>query len=245
MRAVVLAAGRGERLGPLGVDTPKCLLPIGGRPALARLLDQLSSHDVRDITVVTGYKHEDVGACALESTQGRATLVVNERYREDVNIFSLVLGLRDRDEPFVVFEADVVLHDACVTRVFGRGEDDASSWFTIGPFLPHQTSGILKADAQGNVIDVRVVPGYAPEFADYRKLIGILRVGRGEAVQYARLLREGARTNMRQYYLAPWIANLSSLPCVATEMGAAQAAAFNTQAEYAAARRIIEEQRPA
>lgn len=42
LRALVLAAGRGERLRPYTLATPKPLLPVGGRPLLASTLDALA-----------------------------------------------------------------------------------------------------------------------------------------------------------------------------------------------------------
>lgn len=45
-RAVLFAAGLGTRLGALGASTPKCLLPIQGRPLLDYWLEMLKSGDV-------------------------------------------------------------------------------------------------------------------------------------------------------------------------------------------------------
>ena len=43
MRAILLAAGRGTRLGPLGAGRPKCLLRLGGRTLIERLIDGLGA----------------------------------------------------------------------------------------------------------------------------------------------------------------------------------------------------------
>jgi NDP-sugar pyrophosphorylase family protein len=59
-RAVVLAAGRGTRLGALTVHRPKPLLEVGGRALLLRILDGLVTAGVGDVTVITGYLGEMV-----------------------------------------------------------------------------------------------------------------------------------------------------------------------------------------
>ena len=40
-QAVILAAGHGTRLGPLTKDRPKSMLPVLGKPMMARVMDRL------------------------------------------------------------------------------------------------------------------------------------------------------------------------------------------------------------
>jgi choline kinase len=62
LSAVILAAGRGERLRPLTDRSPKTLLPVAGKPILGRLLDALEELDVRTVVIVTGYRSARVRA---------------------------------------------------------------------------------------------------------------------------------------------------------------------------------------
>lgn len=56
---VVLAAGRGRRMGALGEECPKALLPVGDRPLLAHQLSLLHRLGVRRVWVVVGHRAED------------------------------------------------------------------------------------------------------------------------------------------------------------------------------------------
>lgn len=58
MKALLLAAGRGTRLGRLGKTTPKCLLEVGGVPAISRLMHQLLEVGVRSFLVNTHHHAE-------------------------------------------------------------------------------------------------------------------------------------------------------------------------------------------
>jgi len=60
LKAVVLAAGRGERLWPLTEDTPKPLLPIANKPILERTLEALASASIRQIILVVGFRNEKI-----------------------------------------------------------------------------------------------------------------------------------------------------------------------------------------
>jgi UDP-N-acetylglucosamine diphosphorylase/glucosamine-1-phosphate N-acetyltransferase len=58
MKAVVLAAGKGERLKPLTENRPKHLLPIGGVPLLELSLSNLAAAGVKQVLLVTHYMEE-------------------------------------------------------------------------------------------------------------------------------------------------------------------------------------------
>lgn len=51
MQAVILAAGRGERMRPLTDRVPKPLLVAGGRPLIVHILERLAAGGVRDVVI--------------------------------------------------------------------------------------------------------------------------------------------------------------------------------------------------
>ena len=65
MKAFLLAGGLGTRLRERFGDLPKSLAPLGGRPFIARQLEWLASHGVRDAVVCAGH-----GAAALKEAIG-------------------------------------------------------------------------------------------------------------------------------------------------------------------------------
>lgn len=60
--AAVLAGGLGTRLRSVIPDRPKVLAPVGGRPYLAHLLDQLAGCGVRETILLVGYGADQVRA---------------------------------------------------------------------------------------------------------------------------------------------------------------------------------------
>jgi mannose-1-phosphate guanylyltransferase/phosphomannomutase len=51
MKAMLLAAGRGERLRPLTDTTPKCMLPFEGKPLLEHWMSKLQSFGIREVVI--------------------------------------------------------------------------------------------------------------------------------------------------------------------------------------------------
>lgn len=65
MRAMILAAGRGERMRPLTDHTPKPLLPVAGKPLVVWHLERLAAAGIRDVVI----NHAWLGHC-LEAALG-------------------------------------------------------------------------------------------------------------------------------------------------------------------------------
>ena len=58
MKAIILAAGRGSRLGEYGRDRPKCQVELAGMTLIDRQLATLRGCGISDIVLVTGYQSE-------------------------------------------------------------------------------------------------------------------------------------------------------------------------------------------
>jgi NDP-sugar pyrophosphorylase family protein len=57
MKALLLAAGRGTRLGPLTANQPKPMIPIGGVPMIERIMSSIAGQTpIREFVLITGYK---------------------------------------------------------------------------------------------------------------------------------------------------------------------------------------------
>src|SRR3989442_3339405 len=60
MKAVILAAGEGARMGPFTASVPKVMIPVGNRPLLEYVVQALAENGVRDLIFVVGYRRERV-----------------------------------------------------------------------------------------------------------------------------------------------------------------------------------------
>ena len=83
MKAVILAAGRGRRLGPEGMSRPKILLRFGGRTLLQRHIENLEYCGVSDVAIVVGYRAELIrNEIEAIGRGGEVALIDNPRYAQ-------------------------------------------------------------------------------------------------------------------------------------------------------------------
>jgi len=79
MKAMILAGGMGTRLRPLTFSIPKPLLPVGEKPILQRIIEQLRGAGITDLVLATGYHAELIRAfCGDGSKFGVSVTYVHE-----------------------------------------------------------------------------------------------------------------------------------------------------------------------
>ena len=101
MRAVILAAGRGSRMGHLGDDRPKCLVELEGKPLIERQIAALRRGGVDEIGVVRGYRAEMIDFPGL-------SYFANERWAETNMVMSPAAAAPWlRSGPVIVTYADI------------------------------------------------------------------------------------------------------------------------------------------
>ena len=105
-KAVILAAGRGTRLGALTDEIPKPMVLLKGKPILEHLLDRLRAAGFEEALIVTGYRAE-----AIESYFGDYPLGIQFARQETVNgtATAALLGRSfTGNEPFFFTYGDIL-----------------------------------------------------------------------------------------------------------------------------------------
>lgn len=113
LTAIILAAGRGRRLGQATEGKPKCSLRVGPLTLLEHQLEALRAHRVQPVVVVVGYRGETVAA----ELDGRATCVLNPRHASTNSLYSLWLTREYARQGFVLLNSDVLFDPEILQRV--------------------------------------------------------------------------------------------------------------------------------
>jgi len=120
MKAIILSAGRGTRLGRLTADRPKCLLPVRDETSLLEVqLEVLAACGVRDVRVVTGFGAEQVDACLRASRVPfeRVSTRYNPFFDCSDNLVSCFLARGEMDRPFLLINGDTVFEARVLERL--------------------------------------------------------------------------------------------------------------------------------
>lgn len=115
-RGIVLAAGRGDELGELTKDRPKCMLPVSGKPILGHILDAYRSANVRDLVVVRGFAKNAVNLTG-------ATYVDNDAFASTGELASLACAKAHLDGPCLVSYGDVLFKKHVLDELFDAEGD--------------------------------------------------------------------------------------------------------------------------
>jgi len=113
MHAIILAAGRGNRLAEFNPDgRPKCLLEFGGRSLLARQLEILFQQGVMKATLVVGYEADQIiDHVGTLASRPEVSFVYNPAFTKG-SVLSLLSAkdIMNRGETILVLDADVLFH---------------------------------------------------------------------------------------------------------------------------------------
>jgi choline kinase len=123
MRAILLAAGRGRRLGS---DTPKCLLSIEGKTLLERHCVNLLESAITDLTIVVGFQKEAVASILPELPAGlRVELIENRDFlRGSILSLHVAVDAGRLDQGGLWMDADVLYPSALLRRLVGSRHEN-------------------------------------------------------------------------------------------------------------------------
>jgi N-acetyl-alpha-D-muramate 1-phosphate uridylyltransferase len=109
MKAIVLAAGRGERMRPITDRIPKPLVPVGGKPLIAYHLEALARAGVRDVVINLSYRGSQIREALGDGSSHGVRIAYSDEGPEPLEtaggIFNALPLLGP--EPFLVVNGDV------------------------------------------------------------------------------------------------------------------------------------------
>jgi len=122
VKAIILSAGQGRRLLSLTENTPKCLLPVSGKPIVEWQIDALLGAGVNEISVVTGFQSTLVETLLQQrySQQylgGQVNTIFNPFFEVADNLASCWIARFAMDRDFLLLNGDTLLEGSLLARV--------------------------------------------------------------------------------------------------------------------------------
>lgn len=187
VKAIVLAAGAARRLAPVTDRTHKCLLPVGGRSLLDRMLTALATNGVEETVIVVGHCQDQVRA---EAGSGRGRMRVSYVENSEYQKGSILSLWRAREtmtrDTTLVMDADVLFPDIFVERLIAAPA--ASALLLDRGFT--DTGEEVKLYAVGDRV-IALGKKFVPQSWDVLgEGVGFFKCGPEHAPEYIRLLAE-------------------------------------------------------
>ncbi|MDQ0839952.1 choline kinase [Sphingomonas faeni] len=147
MRAIILSAGRGSRLGDITRDRPKCLLEFAGRTLLDWQIDALNAAGIEDIVVIVGFGAKRV----IRAIEARSSVRVmyNPFFQVADNLASLWLAREEMDRDFLILNGDTLVSPDIVATAIREGRAPVNVTIT------HKTSydaDDMKVTLDGDIV---------------------------------------------------------------------------------------------
>ena len=136
IHAIVLAASRGEKLGELTEERPKCMVSVRGQPLLGRLVSTLRAGGIGDVTVVRGFKKETVDLPMIET-------VDNDDYAATGEVASLACAAERIDGECLISYGDVLFKRFILDALLGVEGDIVIAADALGQGRDFTTAGRL------------------------------------------------------------------------------------------------------
>ena len=148
MKAMLLAAGRGERMRPLTDTTPKSLLRAGGKPLIVWTIERLARAGITDLVINHAHHGEQIEA---ELRDG-ARLGVRIRYSPEQEALETAGGITQAlpllgSEPFIATAADIY-SDYDFARLAARAARLQLAHLVLVPNPDHHPGGDFAVEGE-------------------------------------------------------------------------------------------------
>jgi len=118
IKAIIIAAGMGNRMNHFTKEKPKCMLKVGGKTILDRLIDNLLNCGISNINVVVGYKKEYFD-------DDRYQCYVNHDYENNNILHSLFYAEEAMDSGFLFSYSDIIYDGSVIRQMLESNSDIA------------------------------------------------------------------------------------------------------------------------
>ena len=215
--ALILAAGRGERMRPLTDSTPKPLLAVQGKPLIVWHLEALARDGVRDVVINTAHLEEQFPAALGDGSRWGLRIRYSMEGRDHGGALETAGGMAQAlpllGEAFWVLAGDVFVpgfrFEASAAQAFVEGQDWGRMWLVPNPAHVPQGDFALTTDGRVQRKDQAAAgtPAYTYSTIGLYRPAMVEGVRPGEKAALRPCLERAIDANRLsgQLYTGPWV----------------------------------------
>ncbi|MBN1217348.1 MAG: NTP transferase domain-containing protein [Anaerolineae bacterium] len=164
MQAVILAGGEGKRIHPLGINKPKAMFEIMGKPLIQFVVENLREVGITDLIIVTGPNQEQIHNHFGDGSE----FGVNVRYTFQAQPLGMANAVQTAegmvDTPFFVLNANDIFEPRLLTEVMARADETGANLVLVGRKVAEPWRfGVMGFDGDGRLVKVVEKPPVGQE----------------------------------------------------------------------------------
>ena len=191
MKAIILAAGTGSRIRRLSKIKHKCLIKIGEKTLITRLVDTLREFDIKDILIITGYKSSQI----KREIKKKAKYLYFPRYRYTNNLQTLLYAKKMINGPFICSFSDVYFYQHIIKNLIKNKND-----FCLGIDTGKTLKNTMRIIKMGNKITQ--IGSHVEISKSNGNFIGIAKFSKNGANKLKKALNHFKENNEDYYTIA-------------------------------------------
>lgn len=185
-RAIIMAAGLGNRMKPITLNTPKPLIEVNGKRMIDTIIDGLYSNGINEIYIVIGYLSDKFNV--LHDKYPDVKFIKNPYYDTCNNISSLYVA-RDYIENAIILDGDQIIYNTSILNP----NFDKSGYNSV--WTDEHTDEWLQKVENGKVVECSRNGG-----KDGWQLYSISRWNKEDGIKLRKFLEIEFENNNRQIY---------------------------------------------
>lgn len=153
MQAIMLAAGKGQRLGKYTKNNTKCMLEINGVSLLERTIEALIQADVHRLILVVGYKMDNLKAFVKERKLDKKIEIIyvdNYDFNTTNNIYSLYMAKEYFQDDTILLESDLIYDINIIKKLV---ESPYQNVAVISKYQEWMDGTVVTIDEDDNIIE--------------------------------------------------------------------------------------------
>ena len=122
MKGIILAAGKGERMGSETENKPKCMIKYKGKAIIDYIIQTFNECGINDIIIVNGYKKE-----ILEQyLDGKnINFITNKNYNTTNMLYSLFCAESQINDDLIISYSDIIYNNKVLKKLINNKMDIA------------------------------------------------------------------------------------------------------------------------
>jgi NDP-sugar pyrophosphorylase family protein len=157
MKAVILAAGEGNRLEPLTETRPKPMIPVANQPVLEYVVEAVADAGIDEIVLVVGYERSRIQSHFGDGDDWDVTIEYAVQEKQLGTAHAVLQARPHVDEPFLVLNGDRIIDPTAVERVATACDGDAEAVATVTSVDIPTRYGVVHLDGD-RVVEIREKP---------------------------------------------------------------------------------------